>query len=398
MRILLVNDYATISGGSEVQTRALRDELRRRGHEVRVLASRALSSPGPIWADYTCYGTLSRARTLVSTLNPSAFWTLRQALREFKPDVVHVRVFLTQLSPLILPLLRGVPSLYSVALYKPLCPLGTKLMPDHTPCQVRAGVACYRGGCLPLHAWLPLMLQMFLWRKWRGAFTLIVTPSNVVRQRLMDEGIAPVQVVPNGQPIVPARPPLASPPVVAFAGRLVPIKGVDVLVRAFALVRAKIPTARLLIAGDGPERARLARLIQQLDLADGVSMTGNLSRSEMETLFAAAWVQAVPSLTEVFGNVAAEAMMRGTAVVASRVGGLSELVNDGETGLLVPPGDVTAHADALRRLLEDRDLAERFGSAGRERALACFAVNVCVDRFLSLYRTIASARASDSHR
>jgi glycosyltransferase involved in cell wall biosynthesis len=397
MRILLINDYATLSGGSEVQTRVLRDELVRRGHDARVFASRAPSSAGHIWADYSCYGTMSRTKTLVSTLNPSAYWNLRHVLHEFRPEVVHVRVFLTQLSPLILPLLRDVPSLYSVSLYKPVCPLGTKLLPNRTPCNVHAGVVCYRGGCLPVHAWLPLMLQMFLWRKWRNVFKLIVAPSDAVKQRLAAEGIAPVQVVPNGEPVVPARPALVGPPIVAFAGRLVPIKGVDVLVRAFAQVKAKVPAARLLIAGDGPERGRLTQLIQELGLADAVSMTGNISRSEMETLFATAWVQAVPSFTEVFGNVAAEAMMRGTAVIASHVGGLSEVVSDGETGLLVPPGDINACADALLRLLQDRELAERSGCAGRERALKYFAVDVCVDRFLSLYETI-TWRASDSHQ
>src|SRR3954471_4377221 len=103
MKILLVHDYAMPVGGAEIRTLALRSALRRRGHDARLLASSAGLKPGQSQADYLCFGTLSRYRTLVQTLNPSAAWRLRRVLAEFRPDVVHVRMFLTQLSPLILP-------------------------------------------------------------------------------------------------------------------------------------------------------------------------------------------------------------------------------------------------------------------------------------------------------
>ena len=97
---------------------------------------------------------------LVEAANVSAFLALRRALAEFLPDVVHVRMFLTQLSPLILPLLRGVPSLYHAAIYESVCPMGTKLLPDRSACGVRAGRVCLREGCAPFRAWLPQMAQM----------------------------------------------------------------------------------------------------------------------------------------------------------------------------------------------------------------------------------------------
>ncbi|MGH7960819.1 MAG: glycosyltransferase family 4 protein, partial [Candidatus Binatia bacterium] len=281
------------------------------------------------------------------------------------------------------------PSLYHVVWYRPVCPLGTKMLPDGTACRVSAGAACYRQHCLPLRDWLPLMLQMKLWRRWREAFDLIVANSEATKRQLVTYGIEPVEVMWNGVPTRPPRPPLSAPPTVAFAGRLVREKGVDILLHAFAQVVTHLPAARLFIAGDGPERENAQRLMSSLGLTAHVTMLGQVARSEVERQCDAAWVQAVPSRwAEPFGLVAAEAMMRGTAVVVSNAGGLTELVQDGQTGFRVPLGDAAALAAALLKLLQDREWAERMGKTGREVALAHLSEAAYVDRFMQLYETL----------
>ena len=393
MKILLVNDYATPTGGAELSMLALRDGLRARGHDARLFASSARPGAGDSFADYECFGTTSRFCALLQVANPSAFWRLRQVLTVFRPDVVHVGVFLTQLSPLILPVLRHIPSVYQVHWYRSICPLGTKTLPDGTDCHKPAGLVCYRRGCLPFHRWVPRMLQTKLWRRWRRLFSRIVANSEVVRRRLMAEGFADVGVLRLGTPIQPLRPLLASPPTVAFAGRLVEQKGVDVLLQAFSKVVTRIPETRLLIAGDGPEKASLQRLMNELGLSAQVFLLGHLPRAAVEQHFAAAWVQVVPSqFAEAFGLVAVEAMMRGTAVVASASDGLMEIVQDDQTGLLVPPGDADALAEALLRLVGDRELAEQMGRAGREVALAHFCEETYIDRAVELYRMLCHMR------
>ena len=389
MKILLINDYGTLTGGAEVQVLALRDALRKRGHDARLFTSCARSSTVFSYADYECFGTTSRFRTLLQMANPWAYWQLYRVLTDFQPDVVHVMLFLTQLSPLILPLLEGVPSLYYVVWYRPVCPLGTKMLPDTTICQVPAGVVCYCNHCLPLRDWLPLMIQMKLWWRWRKAFKLFVAISEAVKNRLTIEGIGPVEVVRPGVLVRSPSRTRAPQPTVVFVGRLVREKGVDVLIRAFTKVVAQMPEARLLIAGDGPELNSLNMLINKMGVSSHVTMLGHLSHPEMECLFDGAWVQAVPSLwAEPFGLVAVEAMMRGTAVVASDSGGLTEIVRDGEAGFLVPPGNIEALAEALLLLLKDRGLAERMGEAGHEIALAQFNETAYVDRFIHLYQTL----------
>lgn len=398
LRILLLNDYGTLAGGAEVQVVTLRDQLRARGHEVALFSSSARVGPGANHADHTCAGTSRAWRTPLQVANPHAWMRLREVMASFQPDVVHVSIMLTQLSPLVLPLLRAVPSVYYAVWYRSVCPTGTKMLPDGTSCMEGWGRACR--GCLSRSAWPLMMAQMSLWDRWRSAFDVVVANSEETLRHLRAGGIEVDAVIGHG---VPEGTHLAEPaerPTVVFAGRLVPEKGFDVLLRAFARVAEQLPDAQLLVAGDGPEREDIERLVRTLGLGDHVVMLGHLPVHEVGRRLVGAWVQAVPSRwQEPFGMVAAEAMMRGTAVVATESGGLRDLVSPGETGLLVAPEDVEGWTAALTTLLSDRALAERMGRRGREVALARHTASAQADRFLDLYGRLLQeserARAPD---
>ena len=251
--------------------------FRARGHEVRVFASRAQLIAGESFADADCYGTNTRLQTLTSTVNLSAARALERELRDFRPDVVQVQMFLWQLSPAILPVLRGVPSVYWAMTYKAVCPTGLKWLPSGTTCDVRAGVACLTHGCITVTGFAPLMLQRSLWRRRRHAFGAIVGCSRDVQRQLERDGIATHGVVTPGVRVSRApRPPLTGPPTVTFAGRLMPEKGADVLVRAFALARQRVPAARLAIAGAGAAEPALRALVAELGLSDAAVLHGQL--------------------------------------------------------------------------------------------------------------------------
>ncbi|MBW4670323.1 MAG: glycosyltransferase family 4 protein [Cyanomargarita calcarea GSE-NOS-MK-12-04C] len=392
MKILLLNDLGTPTGGAELQMLSLRQNLRDRGHDARLLSSRATPvADTKLLADYSCFGSNSRLQVLTQTVNPSAYSRLRQILHDFQPDVVHVRIFMGQLSPLILPLLRDVPCLYQMAMYRAICPKGTNTLPDGSPCQVSAGSACLRYGCMTPQSWAILMVQRQLWQRWRGAFDLMLALSYAMKAQLEAAGITPVQVVYNGVPFRSMRSPLASPPTVAFAGRLVPEKGVSILLQAFARACTQVPQARLLIAGQGGEEAALRTLAAKLGVAANVTWLGHLPRTDMEKHFDSAWVQVIPSLwAEPFGNVTTEAMMRGTAVIASTVGAQPEIVSEGTTGFLYPPHDVEALTAALLRLLLNPEKAEQMGQAGHQRACTHFSEDRCTEEFLEIYQELRS--------
>ncbi|MBF2063848.1 MAG: glycosyltransferase family 4 protein [Calothrix sp. C42_A2020_038] len=390
MRILLINDIGAATGGAELQMLSLRQGLRARGHDVRLFSSNLIPvEKSEFLADYSCFGTNTRLQVLSQTANPSAYLKLRRILQDFQPDVVHVRIFMGQLSPLILPLLQNVPCIYQMAMYRAICPKGTKTLPDGSPCQSRAGIACLRHSCMTPQSWAVLMLQRQLWLHWGSAFDSLVALSHGMKAKLEAEGISPVEVVYNGVPARPMRPPLSTPPTVAFAGRLVPEKGVGFLLQAFAPVAAQLPQARLVIAGQGPQEVALRILADELGILANVTWLGHVGREEMERHFDGAWVQVVPSLwEEPFGNVTTEAMMRGTAVIACAVGAQPEIVNDGKTGFLVAPNDVEALTAGLLRLLQNQNLAEQMGQAGHQRAITYFSEDRRTENFLAIYEEL----------
>jgi len=174
------------------------------------------------------------------------------------------------------------------------------------------------------------------------------------------------------------------------AARLVRDKGLDILLRALAgsdtgrTGNAPLfPSGwKLVVAGDGPERARLGHLAGKLDLSDRVEFVG--WQGDTLPMYDRADIVVLPSRREAAGISVMEAMARGCAVVASDAGGMPELVEDGVTGTLVPAGDVTALAIALSSLMRDPALRRRLGASARQRAEAAFSWDRPVQ---SLYRT-----------
>ena len=185
-----------------------------------------------------------------------------------------------------------------------------------------------------------------------------------------------------------APPPPREPRLLAI-GRLIEIKGLDTLLRALAAARHDVP-ATLDLAGSGPLEGDLRRLASGLGLDDAVRFLGHVS--PVAPLLEGSLALVVPSRGEGFGMVALEAMERSRAVVASAVGGLPELVADGETGLLVPPDDVEALRAAIVRVAADLDAAAAMGAAGRRRALAEFPEERPADRLDAIYRTALARR------
>lgn len=398
MKILLINDIGTATGGAEFQMLSLRQGLRDLGHDARLFSTVATPvKSSKLLADYSCFGTNSLLQVFSQTVNPSAYLKLRQILQQFQPDVVHVRMFLWQISPVILTLLKDIPCLYQAAVYKAICPVGTKILPDGSDCRNRPGKACLNSGCLTFQSWVLYMLQHKLWQQWQEAFDLVVALSQGMKNKLEKAGIKPVEVVYNGIPITQATTSLSSIPTVVYAGRLVPEKGVDILLQAFAQTKTQISQARLLLAGDGTEKTKLEKLSQNLGIADSVTWLGYLPQEEMERRFAGAWVQVVPSQwAEPFGNVTTEAMMRGTAVIASAVGAQPEIVVEGKTGFLVLPKDVSAWSNKMSRLLSNSSLTEQMGKAGRDRAISQFSETTRNQKFLEIYTRLQAQYAVSS--
>jgi rhamnosyl/mannosyltransferase len=181
----------------------------------------------------------------------------------------------------------------------------------------------------------------------------------------------------------------ANGPLVLFVGRLVPYKGVSVLLSAM-----KNTPASLVVVGEGPSRGTLEQQAVAAGVAERVRFAGEVDEEELAALYRACDVFALPSVTrqETFGVVQLEAMARGKPVVSTRLQTGVDWVNrDGETGLIVPPGDVPALAEAIQRLLSNSVERRTMGLAGQARARTVFNVEGMTNAILDLYRTVLGA-------
>ena len=168
---------------------------------------------------------------------------------------------------------------------------------------------------------------------------------------------------------------LPDAPTVVYVGRLVPRKGVDTLIRAFALLPGTLGARLVVVGGEGdpsPEAARLSGLADSSGVSERVTFVGGRPQGELRRFYGAADVAVSVPHYEPFGMTPLEAMACATPVVGSRVGGIKWSVADGETGFLVPPKDPEALAERLRSLLADAPLRDRMGRAARRRVEECF--------------------------
>lgn len=236
-----------------------------------------------------------------------------------------------------------------------------------------------------------------------------VAVSEDTRRHLIESlGVSPASVctVPNGIPIRRGRPEpvreelglLESEPLLLCVGSLMKRKGHAVLIEALARLRAgglDLPW-RLAIAGEGDERPRLEALIAELGFEDRVHLLGR--RNDVPDLLAAADVFLMPSLWEGLPLAILEAMFAARPVIASATSGIPEAIENEREGLLVPPGDVDALAEAVRRILTDPTLSGRLGRAAHDRATKDFTVAAMADRYERIYYDALRAAPGRSGR
>jgi glycosyltransferase involved in cell wall biosynthesis len=190
---------------------------------------------------------------------------------------------------------------------------------------------------------------------------------------------------------------------VLYTGRIERRKGSITLLHSAGIAARHRPDIQYIVAGarhSSVSEREVARLLEDASVRDHVQILGHVAWHDLPPLYANADVFVMPSLYETFGISMVEAMAFGLPVVATRAGAMPEVVEDGVTGVLVPPGDAQALADAILSLLNDRGRACRMGEAGRDRVATEFTVDRAVDQTLALYREVlaASSPSPDTSR
>ncbi len=213
----------------------------------------------------------------------------------------------------------------------------------------------------------------------------VVAVSQAVANQVVD---GPARVIYAGLPIPAGDPPAreqraASEVIIGTAGRLVELKGIEYLLSAASKLRSEFPALRVEIAGSGPQRAKLEAAVAQASLTGQVRFLGWID--DLTSLLPRWDIFVMPSLEEGFPIAALDAMAAALPVIATPVGGVPELIEDGQTGWLVPPRDAEALASRLRLLLIDPELGRRVGAAGYAHVRDHFSAAQMTNKFAELY-------------
>jgi glycosyltransferase involved in cell wall biosynthesis len=408
MRILFCNKYNYPFSGTEVYLFELMERLRTQGHEVALFSmADARGNPTPYDRHFVSHidfkercGWLQKIKRGAHAIYSSeARRRLRGMIKEFRPDVAHVRNIYHHLSPSILWELKAhrIPVVYHLNDFKLLCPTYNLLSKGEAceACKNGAFWHALRAQCYPgLGARLTLALEAYVHRflgTYRKCVDVFLAPSQFVRDKFVEHGWkkSNFQVLPHFQEVPEQPAPVRERATLLYVGRLSAEKGVDDLLRAMQ----QLPDEQLVIAGDGPERDRLQQIASSLGLVNA-NFVGKVDAAERDALIAKSSFTVFPSHAyETLGKTILESYAQGRAVIASDFGSRRELVRDGETGLLYPVGDVNALAVAIRKLAGRPKLAVSMGQSGLHLVRKGHASQSYCANLLAVYERAIAAKA-----
>jgi glycosyltransferase involved in cell wall biosynthesis len=375
IRVLHIQKVTGSIAGSERHLLELLPALVKSGIEAKMLVLGAGS--------FEVYVNAMRERGIETSslpcghdANPLLLWHLLKEIDRWSPDIVHTHLIHADIYGQTAARARGVPGVSTVH--------GTHPFYRREPGRSVARLAGH------------LASRTIAISRYTADFVCEMGIARPERVRVIHYGVDPSSWLGSREDRVEQRRALRLGPdeiAVGVASRLVPGKGHDVAFRAFAAVAERLPTTRLLVAGDGPLRAEVEEMARRNLPSRQVSILGFVE--DIGGFFAACDLVLFPSLPsfgEGFGLAALEAMAAGVPVVASDAGPLPEVVSDGESGLVVSAGNYQAWAEAILSLASNRSLRLQLGNGARARACRKFSVDEMAHRTLAVYRQAVSDR------
>jgi glycogen synthase len=367
LRILFWNqEYAPSLGGVEIYTQNLAKALIKRGHSVGVVTGHSREDlPQVSEIDGVSVYRVPFFQAL-SSRDPKKITEVQAKIvalkRAFKPHLVHVNF--TDASPFFHLRTRKQHDVSLVVLHE-------------ASDRFVSGIHLIKA--LAFHSQSIIAPSRFIAEK----FTKM-TGGSEAKFQIIDNGVdEDYLTIPNIDDSLTPR--------LLFAGRLVPEKGVHLLIEAVSILARKGKPIRLTIAGAGPDLAVLKEMASQLEVIDAIDYVGWLHQAALGDAFAHATAVVVPSIgAEPFGLIAAEAAMAGRPVIASRIGALAEIIEDQETGLLFEPENSLDLVKTIERLIAAPDLGARLGAAARSRARERYPLSKMVDKYEHLYARLVN--------
>lgn len=420
MNILLINYRYFLSGGPERYMFGVEKLLQDAGHKVVPFSfgyaqnkptpySKHFARP-PMGSDSVLYkearlSPLTKLKVLGKSLyNFEAARKLRKVIEEENIDVAYVLQAVNTLYPAIVDVCNdmNIPVVYRLSDFQFVC-ANYKLFRDNKICEDCVGGSYYRGlihrclkGSLAVSAARVASMYLDRLRGTRDKVELYVTPSRIVRDKMIEGGFEPWRVM-HLSSFIDTRemaPRFEPGDYVLYAGAIEPFKGVRTLIEAFA----KLPKhARLVIAGYslGDEEALLKEEVARRNLTNITFQGFQAGDAYAELVRHARFVVAPTLWYENIPNAVLEAMAYGKPVVGSDLGGVAEIITHESDGLIVPPGDVDALADAMLSLIDDPARIEMLGKAARHKMDTVYAPKQHLDKLEAIFQIVTGQASED---
>lgn len=389
LKILNVHDDCTAPGGSNNYRRRLSALLRREGIEV-FLFTQAIEDNGDE-EGYYCYRYLGSVKLLRHLehfyYNRSLINALKGWIRQVKPDLIHIHNNYIFPASVLRACMADVPIIQTVHDFRLICMTNIKNSSEGSACKRCLGTIC-KGGIRSLtgYTFYELLPNRFLRRMLYNAVDRFIAPSRALESELKNLGV-PTLFLPHFVDTAecPETPFPMDSSSILFVGYLHPSKGVDTVLKAFTRVIKEVPSAVLKIVGDGPEAPALKGLCKSLNIGKNVSFFGAVSDKLVNRFYQRANVVVLPSIVmENSPLTIYEAMAFARPVLASDIGGIPDLVINGENGLLFKAGDEEELSLKLIELFSDKETAKNMGISGRLKVESTYTPEIHLERYMEL--------------
>lgn len=398
MKVLLVNKFHWLKGGSEKYYFELAELLKEHGHEVAFFSMKdeknIKTGDKEYFVDKIDLNKGSKLKAFDVIYSRANYKKMKKALEDFKPDIVHINNFQRQLSASIIKAIKkkNIPIVFTAHDVQAVCPAITMMDNNKCICEKCKGgkyLNCIKKKCNKGSTLKSIIgaVEGYYYRAkkiYTKKINYIITPSNFYKTKFVEDGIPDykIQALHNFVDLKQYDLEVTDEGYALYFGRLSKEKGILNLVNAFV----KLEKGTLYIAGEGPEKENIEKIINENNLQERVKLLGFLNADEMKETIRKCRFVVVPSIWyENCPYSVMEALAIGKPVIGANIGGIPELIQEAKTGLVYKFDDIEDLANKMKIFFEDAELAEQFGKNAKEEAKELYGKEKYYQRILDIY-------------
>lgn len=401
MKILMVNKFHYLKGGSEKYYFELAELLKQKGHQIAFFSMKneknLKTEAKEYFVDEIDLNKGNKLKALDVIYSKENKKKMEKALKEFEPDIVHINNFQRQLSASIIDAIKekNIPIVFTAHDVQAICPAITMLDNDKNICEKCMGgkyINCINKKCNKGSTLKSIIgaIEGNYYRRhkiYTKKIDMIITPSEFYKEKLVQDGIKEnkIKSMHNFINIKQYDIPIEDDGYALYIGRLSKEKGILNLIKAFE----KIEHGKLYIAGDGPEKENIIQFIRKNNLQEKIELLGFLDKEQVKEKISKCRFVVVPSIWyENCPYSIIETLSIGKPVIGAKIGGIPELVRDNESGLLYQFDSIDELSTKMKVLFEDKELAQKLGESAKKMSIKEFSKEKYYNELLGIYEKL----------